>query len=511
MFSPSILNPGWLSMPRLRRAVLVSTLLLPAAIGGFVVQERASRDGARVFDQVMSLVSDRFVDTVDAATLYEKAARGLVQQLNDPYSELFSPKQLKRFATQSTGRYGGIGMQIENQEGNITIVRVFPHTPAEAAGVLEGDRIIGIDTMSTRGWTSQHVSDVLVGTIGTKVTVRFARPGVTQPIEHTFARAEIHVPAVPYAMMLDNRIAYVPLQTFNETAADELQGAVNRLLKQGAKGIILDLRSNPGGILDQGLSVADLFLPPGKQIASVRTRQGPPQAFVSHGAEHIADVPLVALVDGYSASASEIVAGALQDHDRALVVGTTSYGKGLVQTVYPLDGGWALKMTTGKWFTPSGRSIQKDRKKASPEEIAERGLPVTPEENPPDSLEKESVKKNRPAFRSDAGRLLYGCALELKGKVTPDFVVKPEWREELYRRLTQAKVTVDKKQYDAAAPMVNRWISQQVARLAFGDSTAFRRQIPDDPQMTRALELLKKGQTQKDLFALAQASPPSNR
>ena len=135
-------------MPRLRRAVLVSTLLLPAAIGGFVLQERASRDGARVFDQVLSLVSDRFVDTVDTGTLYEKAARGLVQQLNDPYSELFSPKQLKRFSTQSTGRYGGIGMQIENQEGNITVVRVFPHTPAEAAGIIEGDRIVGIDTMA---------------------------------------------------------------------------------------------------------------------------------------------------------------------------------------------------------------------------------------------------------------------------------------------------------------------------------------------------------------------------
>jgi carboxyl-terminal processing protease len=350
--------------------------------------------------------------------------------------------------------------------------------------------------------------------------------------------------------VLDNRIAYIPLQTFNETAADELQGAVNRLLKQGAKGVILDLRSNPGGILDQGLSVADLFLPAGKQIASVRTRQGPPQTFVSHGTEHVPGVPLVVLVDGYSASASEIVAGALQDHDRALVVGTTSYGKGLVQTVYPLDGGWALKMTTGKWFTPSGRSIQKDRKKLSPEEAAESGLPVTPEESAPDSLEKESVKKNRPAFRSDGGRVVYGgggitpdvivaedtattqeqefakaiapkfgalrsvlysYALEFKGKVTPDFTVKPEWREELYRRLTQANVPVDKKQYDAAAPLVNRWISQQVARLAFGDSTSFRRGIPDDPQMKRALELLKKGQTQKDLFALAQANPPSNR
>src|ERR671934_447873 len=176
------------SLPPLRRKALIAAAALPILAGGWALQSRTSRDGARLFDQVLSLVADRFVDTVDTATLYEKAARGLVQQLDDPYSELFSPKQLKRFSTQSTGRYGGIGMQIENQEGNITVVRVFPHTPAEAAGGIEGDRIVGIDTMTTRGWTSQQVSDVLVGTIGTKVSVRFARPGVTQPIQHSFAR-----------------------------------------------------------------------------------------------------------------------------------------------------------------------------------------------------------------------------------------------------------------------------------------------------------------------------------
>src|SRR5690606_17572808 len=155
-------------------------------------------------------------------------------------------------------------MQIEQQEGNIVVVRVFPHTPAEAAGIVEGDRIVGIDTASTRNWTSQQVSDVLIGEIGTKVQVRFARPGVSQPIEHTFTRSEIHIPAVPFALMLDDGIAYIPLQTFNETASEELQSSVDELLQQGAKGIILDMRNNPGGILDQGLAVADLFLKDGQ-------------------------------------------------------------------------------------------------------------------------------------------------------------------------------------------------------------------------------------------------------
>jgi carboxyl-terminal processing protease len=347
--------------------------------------------------------------------------------------------------------------------------------------------------------------------------------------------------------MLDNRIAYIPLQTFNETASDELQTAVNTLMKQGAKGIILDLRNNPGGILEEGLASADLFLKSGQEIASVRTRQGPPQVFTARAGEHIPNAPLIVLVDGSSASAAEIVTGALQDHDRALVVGTTSFGKGLVQTVFPLDGGWALKLTTGKWYTPSGRSIQKERKLMNPDDSSAE---VTPEPLQPDSLEQDTVKKNRPTFHSDAGRVvyggggitpdviipgdtittaeqdfakaiapklpavrsvLYGYALELKGQVAPNFTVKPEWREELYRRLTAAKIPIDKKQFDGAAPLVDRWISNQVAQLAFGDSTAFRRSIPTDAQLLKAMGLLEKGQSQKDLFALAQASTSTKR
>lgn len=525
---------------RLRTAIVAGAFLLPVAIGGFTIRDRVGHDGARVFDQVMSLVSDRFVDTVDANILYEDAARGLVKQLNDPYSELFSPTELKRFSTQSSGRYGGIGMQIEDQDGNIVVVHVFSHSPAKAAGVQPGDHIIGIDTTSIHGWSSQKVSDVLIGTVGTKVQVRFARPGVTEPIEYTFTRAEIHVPAVPYALMLDDKIAYIPLQTFNEDAADEVQNSVNELIKRGAKSIVVDLRNDPGGILDQGLQVADLFLKSGQEIASVRMRQGPPQVYTTHNDEHVQSIPLVVLVNGYSASAAEIVTGALQDHDRALVVGTTSFGKGLVQTVFPIQDGWALKLTTGKWYTPSGRSIQKARKLHLPDGVEAS----SDSESAPDSLEGESVKKSRPAYRSDAGRLVYGgggitpdvivpddtvstpeqqffkaiapkypavrgvlysYALQLKNTVTPSFTVKPEWRNELYRRLEAAKIPVDRKQYDAAAPLIDRWISNQVAELAFGDSGAFRRQIPDDEQLQKAIQLLRKGTSQKDLFSLAQA------
>jgi carboxyl-terminal processing protease len=545
-------------MNRFRKLSLIAVVVAPALIGGFVIQDRATRDGARLFDQVLSLVADRFVDTVDNAALYEKAARGLVQELDDPYSELLTPKQLQRFSTNSTGRYGGIGMRIEDQDGLIVVVQVFPNTPAEAAGIQEGDRIVQVDTASTRGWSTEQVSNALLGTPGTQVSVRFVRPGVNEVISHRLTRATIHIPAVPYALLLDNKIGYIPLQSFNESAGEELESGVDQMLKSGANGIIIDLRGNPGGILDQGLAVADIFLDGGNEIASVRGRGMMSQQFVAKGKPKMPNMPLVVLVDGYTASASEIVAGALQDHDRALVVGTTSFGKGLVQTVFPLEGGYALKLTTAKWFTPAGRSIQKDRKDDATELLASAGGrpgdttaaarlgPTRQREAAPDSLETDAVKKDRPVFRSDAGRIVYGgggitpdviipddtvtsreqeflkaigpkspqvritlwnYAQELKARVTePSFQVRAEWREEFYRRLVAAKVDVDKQLFDAARPTIDKWLSHFVTRFAFGDSAAARREIPDDPQLLRAIELMKKGSTQKDLFAVARAS-----
>ena len=545
-------------MNRFRKLSLVAAVVAPALVGGFVVQDRATRDGARLFDQVLSLVADRFVDTVDNAALYEKAARGLVQELDDPYSELLTPKQLQRFSTNSTGRYGGIGMRIEDQDGVITVVQVFPNTPAETAGIQEGDRIVQVDTASTRGWTTEQVSNALIGTPGTQVSVRFVRPGVNEVISHRLTRATIHIPAVPYALVLENKIGYIPLQSFNESAGEELESSVDRMIKSGASGIIIDLRGNPGGILDQGLAVADIFLDGGHEIASVRGRGMMSQQFVAKGKPKMPNIPLVVMVDGYTASASEIVAGALQDHDRALVVGTTSFGKGLVQTVFPLEGGYALKLTTAKWFTPVGRSIQKDRKSEATEVLASAGgrpgdttaaagMPgVRQREEAPDSLETDAVKKDRPVFRSAAGRIVYGgggitpdviipddtvttreqeflktigpkspqvrialwnYAQELKAQVTnPAFQVRPEWSEEFYRRLLAAKVDVDRQMFDAARPTVDKWLSHFVTRFAFGDSAAARREIPEDPQLLRAIELMKKGHTQKDLFAVARAS-----
>jgi len=517
-------------------AAAAVVVLLPLLAGGFLLQSRA-HDGSVLLDQVLSLVSERFVDTLPQGAMYEKAARGLVRELNDPYTELLSPKELKQFTTRTGGRYGGLGMQIEPRDQQIVVSRVFPHTPAERNGVREGDRIVQVDTASTRGWSTQQASDILTGTPGTKVRVKFSRPGVAQPIEMEFTRAVIHVPAVPYAITFGN-VGYVPLQSFNENAASEVEEAVRALVAKGAKGVIIDLRGNPGGILEQSLTVSNLFLKPGLEIASVRARSGETQSYVARGQPALPTTPLIVLADERAASASEIVAGALQDHDRAVIVGQTTFGKGLVQSVFNLDGGYALKMTTAKWFTPSGRSIQKERKFVDGQFV---------EDTTRDSLETDATKKARPAYKSDAGRVVYGgggitpdvivpddtlsaqeqallkalspkaqefstalqdYALELSHQLPADFQPQTAWRDELRRRIEARGVKIDPQQWQGGERWVGQQIEYYVARYAAGDSSAKRRQLPIDAPLRRAIDMMNKGQSQKDLFNLAQAYVP---
>jgi len=185
-----------------KAAIIGVVVLVPTFTGAFILQSQAERGGAQLLDQVLGLVSDRFVDTLPTSDLYEKAARGLVKELNDPYSELFSPKKLKQFQTTTGGHYGGIGMLIEQQDKQIVVSKVYPNTPGEAAGVREGDHIIQVDTLPTTNWTIQRVSDYLTGTPGTRVSVRLARPGVATPIDLKLTRAVIHIPAVAYTLML---------------------------------------------------------------------------------------------------------------------------------------------------------------------------------------------------------------------------------------------------------------------------------------------------------------------
>jgi carboxyl-terminal processing protease len=521
-------------MKRNRLAIGFALALLPLGVGALVLQGQIGQDGPRLFGQVLRMIEQYAVDSMSTAEIYEKAARGLVRNLNDPYAELYSPDQLARFQRNTLGNnYGGLGMQIESHDGLITITRVFPGTPAEQGGLQAGDRIMMVDTTVVTGMSLDEVSGRLTGPAGTRVTATIARAGVPEPIRGTFTRAVIRVPTVPFTLILEDGIGYLPIQRFNESAGEQVQRAVRQLRDAGARAFILDLRGNPGGSLQEALVMSDLFLGRGLEIASVRHRGKTPEVFRGSQGSIIDSMSIVVLVDNASASASEIVAGSLQDHDRALVLGTPSFGKGLVQTLYPLDGGWAIKLTTGKWYTPSGRSIQGEHRQLADGRFVEYA---------PDSTESDSTKKLRPVFRSTGGRIVYGgggitpdvivrpdtistpeqeflrevgprfpvlytavydFARELKGSVAPDFEVAPAWREEIYRRITAADLVVDRALFAEAAPYVDRMIERWVATVAFGDSAWARRAVRDDTQLLTALDFLKQGRTQRELLALA--------
>lgn len=496
-------------------------------------QQPSYGDGARLFGQVMGAVAGRYVDSASVDSLYQEAAYGLVDRLGDPYAELVSPKDLADFNVQIAGRYAGVGLLLEDHEGRFTVMRVFPGSPGEHGGVIEGDEILAVDGRATAGMKFQDVTTAMKGPPGTVVKVSFHRPGVSKPIDLKFDRAVVRIPGAPYAIMLDGGVGYLPLQQFTEKSGDETEAAVRRLLTAGAKSLILDLRGNGGGYTDQAVQVANLFLPQGDEIYRVKTRDPAPEIYRAPKAALAPKLPLVVLVDGGSASASEIVAGALQDHDRALVLGTISYGKGLVQTALPLSGGWLLKLTSGRWITPSGRSIQRPRR---------RGADGRLEEIPADSTKPDTV---RPMFKSASGRpvfggggitpdrivrsdtltdaerrlqqalaphgqeaylALYEMATDLRTSLTPNFTYQTGWREDYWRRLTARGVSLDRAVYDAGAGYLDRLIEWRVARVAFGDSTATRHAMIRDRQLREALALAQKGHTQPELFALALGS-----
>lgn len=525
-------------MTRLRRVTLACLLVVPLAIGAAAAAAPAhllqpARNSAQLLDQVMRLVSGRYTDTIGVQQLFEKSARGLVNELGDPYSELLSPEDLAAFSRNTVGRYAGVGMSLSPPvAGYVIVERVFPNSPAESRGVQEGDRIVAIDTFQVRGWSLERVQSMLLGDPGTRLAVTYRRVGVSEPITLQFTRAPISVPAVAYHLMLDDKIGYIPLPRFSERTTRDVADAVRTLAGNGARGLVIDLRGNPGGIVEEAYGMANLFLPKGKELLSVRERDGS-HSMVADNTPLAPDIPIVLLVDGGSASSSEIVAGALQDYDRALLLGTTTYGKGLVQSVYNLDGGYALKITTGRWYTPSGRSIQKPRHYDAQGQWVEARA---------DSLESPEVVAKRPRYKSAAGRTLYGggaitphlivpadtistpeqklrrllaphsekyfeginaVAEAHKGQLAPSFAFKAEWRAELYRHLLADSIVIDRKTFDAGGADVDRAIESRMAKVSFGDAIARQHELKEDNQLRRALALLRNARTQAQVFAAA--------
>ena len=393
---------------RLRRTWLspLMVALIALVSGGWLLQQGTAHEDAysqsKLLDEVLRLVSERYVEETEPAELYRMAIDGLLTELGDPYTDFLDRDEWKDLQLSTTGNYGGLGIRIDEQDGWITVVSVLPDTPAERRGLNTGDRIVEVDGESAEGWSTDDAVKVLRGPKGSSVEIVIWRPGLERPLTFEIERDEIHVVSVKAFKVTDD-VGFVRLDQFSRQARTELQSAIDDLLSQGVKSVILDLRRNPGGLLEEGIAIADLFLPRGAEVVETRSRnRSENQAYSAPSTDRYPGLPVVVLVGPYSASASEIVAGALQDHDRALIIGTTTFGKGLVQTLYPLAGGNYLKMTTARWYTPSGRSIQRPFRRGDLSSLTGDAI----------SMEGDPVQVvdigDRETFYTDAGRVVYG-------------------------------------------------------------------------------------------------------
>lgn len=319
---------------------------------------------AQIFVSALQAISQLHQGSFNDSTLWANALDGLIDSLDDPYASVFTPDEVEAFEEENTGNYAGIGVQITELNDVVTVTAVFRSTPADRVGMQVGDVIVQVNEHDASQWGSDMVADSVRGPVGTTVDVTVRREGYDTPIHFPITRAEVHVPAVS-ADRIQEDIVYVSMDRVARGAAQEMDSVLR--LYQDASGIVVDLRRNPGGYLDESLMLADLFLEPGQRLASTRSRDpSGAQEFYEESwnarmMPRVPNTPVVILVDEYTASAAEILAGALQDYDRALILGQRTFGKGVVQTVLELPYGRRLRLTTGAWYTPLGRSLHRSR------------------------------------------------------------------------------------------------------------------------------------------------------
>jgi len=384
---------------------------------------RVPEDGisseARVFEATLRAIRDFALTSHADSVLWEKAIDGLIQGLDDPYATVLTPDEVRAFQEESTGNYAGIGVQITELNEAVTITAVFRNTPADRAGLQVGDRIVGVNEDQANGWTVEDASNRIRGEPGSTVRVMVSRDGISTPIPHDIRREQVHIPAVTSERIFDD-LGYILLDRVARNSAAEVDSVLKEM--DGSRGLILDLRRNPGGYLDESLTLADLFLDRGSVLVTTRSRNPGNNAAVSEEsayarrAAQLPGVPLIVLVDRFSASASEIVAGALQDHDRALVIGERTFGKGSVQSVLPLPAGRLIRLTSGEWYTPQGRSLNRPRDREGR------------------VIESDEV----PEFTSRAGRKLQGG-----GGVFPDVEVANDTLSTREQELISASVEAE--------------------------------------------------------------------
>jgi carboxyl-terminal processing protease len=399
------------TLPLLILVAIVAALLLRGR-NESVASVNSTLEGLRKIEGLLHLIRDAYVEDMDYNAVTEGAITGLLDKL-DPHSAYIPAAELQEITEDFKGQFEGIGIYFVIRDKQLTVVSAIPGTPSDRLGISPGDIITEIEGKNTWGITNDEVQKKLKGPRGTEVKIRIRRPGLSEPLDFTIVREQIPIISVDNAFMLKPGLGYIRLNRFMATSAEEVETALEKLKAEGMRELIFDLRNNSGGLMDQAAKIVDLFLPGQEVIVSTRGRIPRFNSeLTSTGRAPYADLPLVILINQGSASASEIVAGAIQDHDRGLVAGRTSFGKGLVQRQFDFGDSTSVRLTIARYYTPSGRLIQRAYDKSLAEYYAEAFDDVDP------NMDADSTA-DKPVFQTRAGRTVYGG-----GGITPDVQIR---------------------------------------------------------------------------------------
>jgi carboxyl-terminal processing protease len=516
----------------------IATIAISALVGGvFGRSALATQDLVseqyKLFAAALGAIEANYAGTVESDRLVYSGISGMLQTL-DPHSSFMDPKRYAQMRERQEGRYYGLGVSIAVSDGDITVVQLFEGSPAHQTGLRRGDVIARIEGEDTKGWTTEQAVKKLKGPRGTKVGIELRRMGYDALIPLSVMRDEIHIVTVRATFMIDDTTGYIQLTEFAENSNEEVGKALAALTAKGMQRLVFDLRGNPGGPLDQAIKISNRFLPKGDLIVYTRGRvSNSDQDYRATAESDYTHVPLVVLVNRNSASASEIVSGALQDHDRALILGETTFGKALVQSVYRINQGAGLAVTTARYYTPSGRLIQRPWDGSFDEYLmyAQKDQDPNKAHDPGDMKLTDAGRKVysgggvEPDRRLDGpvdgfgpgrfARLLYGRQLfdvfaqrfsrqgdplvppgagTERHELAEGFVVDDELVREFREMLTKMKVTIEEEEWQKDAEFIAVMLRYEIDFDLFGAAEARRRLSEADPQVRLALTLFPEAQ-----------------